>query len=119
METDHALDALAALAQPTRLAAFRLLVSREPDGVAAGEVARLVGVPQNTLSTHLGVLARASLVTAERQSRTVVYRANLSALRDLVVFLVQDCCAGHPDVCAPLLQDTVTRSMFRRSRTDA
>ncbi len=69
-----------------------------------GELARLVSVPQNTMSSHLNVLSRAGLVTAERQSRSIIYRANLSAFQTLLVsFLVQDCCGGRPELCGPLL----------------
>ncbi len=95
----------AALAQGTRLDTFRLLVAREPNGVAAGELARLLGVPQNTMSAHLSVLARAGLVMSERQSRSIIYRANLQRLRELTLFLLKDCCGGLPEVCAPLIAD--------------
>ena len=88
--------AFAALAQGTRLDTFRLLVAREPNGVAAGELARLLGVPQNTMSAHLSVLARAGLVMSERQSRSIIYRANLQRLRELTLFLLKDCCGGTP-----------------------
>ena len=75
MQPERAILGLAALAQDTRLAVFRLLVSREPDGVAAGDIARYLAVPHNTMSSHLRVLARAGLITAERHSRSIVYRA--------------------------------------------
>ena len=104
MDETIALEALAALSNPTRLSAFRLLVSREPEGIAAGEVARLVGVPQNTMSTHLATLAQCGLVRGERQSRSVGYRADLERFRALMVFLMQDCCGGRPEVCSPILQ---------------
>ena len=100
-----ALTALAALSQATRLQTFRLLVGREPDGVPAGELARLVGVPQNTLSTHLSILANAGLVHGERHSRSIIYRADVERLRLLVLFLLKDCCGGRPDLCAPLIAD--------------
>ncbi|WP_082512510.1 metalloregulator ArsR/SmtB family transcription factor [Afipia sp. Root123D2] len=104
MESKTAIDVLAALAQSTRLDTFRLLVKHEPAGVPAGELARLVGVPQNTLSAHLSILSRAGLVTGERQSRSIIYRANLSALQEVMLFLVKDCCGGSPEVCAPLIE---------------
>ena len=104
METERAILALAALAQPTRLLAFRALVNHEPDGLAAGDLARLLEVPQNTLSAHLSVLSRAGLVTSERHSRSIVYRANLAEFRDVAVFLLQDCCGGHPEVCTPVIE---------------
>jgi DNA-binding transcriptional ArsR family regulator len=96
---------LAALSQPTRLNTFRLLVRCEPDGVAAGELARLVGAPQNTLSSHLSILAHAGLVQGERRSRSILYRADLAQLRELVLFLLKDCCGGRADLCAPLIAD--------------
>jgi ArsR family transcriptional regulator, arsenate/arsenite/antimonite-responsive transcriptional repressor len=104
MEKEKAVLSLAALAQPTRLEAFQILVKHEPDGLAAGDLARLLEVPQNTLSAHLSVLARAGLVTSERFSRSIVYRANLAEFQGVVLFLLQDCCGGRPEVCAPLLE---------------
>lgn len=107
MENNDAIATLSALAQGTRLETFRLLVNREPGGIAAGELARLLDVPQNTMSAHLSVLARAGLVRGERHSRTIIYHAELSTLRDLTLFLLQDCCGGRPEVCAPLI-DTLS-----------
>jgi len=105
MESNTAIAALSALAQGTRLDVFRLLVQHEPDGVAAGDIARQLNVPQNTMSAHLGILARAGLVRFERHSRSIVYRADLDGLRALTLFLVKDCCAGSPELCAPLLAE--------------
>jgi DNA-binding transcriptional ArsR family regulator len=105
MDTRSAAEAFAALAQPTRLTAFRKLVAAHPEGLAAGEIARLCEVPHNTMSTHLAVLARARLVTSQKQSRAVIYRADLEGFRRLVLFLTRDCCDGRPDICAPLLAD--------------
>jgi ArsR family transcriptional regulator len=103
MEMIDAVTVLSALAQPTRLEAFRLLVEQEPNGVAAGELARLAGVPQNTLSSHLNVLARAGLVRGARSSRSIIYRANLDRLNEVVLHLMNDCCGGRPELCAPLV----------------
>lgn len=105
MDESHAIDMLGALAQPTRLDAFRRLVEAEPEGIAAGELARLAGVPQNTMSSHLAVLSRAGLIRGERQSRSILYRSDLTGFRDLTIFLLKDCCSGHPEVCAPLSND--------------
>jgi len=105
MENETAITALGALAQATRLDSFRLLVRHEPAGLAAGEIARLLQVPQNTMSAHLAVLSRAGLVTSERRSRSIVYRADLDGLRALTLFLVKDCCAGKPELCAPLIAE--------------
>ncbi|WP_442579240.1 ArsR/SmtB family transcription factor [Mesorhizobium sp. ASY16-5R] len=105
MESQKAILALAALAQATRLDVFRLLMEHEPDGLPAGEIARHLAVPHNTMSTHLAVLSRAGLIEAERQSRSIIYRAKLDAVRDLTGFLVKDCCGGHPEICAPLVAE--------------
>lgn len=102
MEQEQALLAFAALAQPTRLDVFRLLIAHEPEGLPAGEIARRTAVPHNTMSTHLAVLTRAGLIEAERQSRSIIYRARLAAVSGLAAFLIEDCCGGRPEVCAPL-----------------
>ena len=118
MDTTEAIAALAALAQETRLETFRLLVRHEPAGVAAGELARLIEVPQNTMSAHLAVLARAGLVRGERRSRSIVYRADLGRLRGVTQFLVEDCCGGHPEVCAPLVSDFAPCCPSKESASD-
>lgn len=105
MENDSAIAALGALAQGTRLDVFRLLVRHEPAGMAAGEIARHLDVPQNTMSAHLGILARAGLVQSERHSRSIIYRADLGGLRALTLFLIKDCCAGNAELCAPLIAE--------------
>ena len=105
MEMLSAIDVFAALAQPTRLEAFRLIMAHEPDGLAAGEVARRLDVPQNTMSTHLAVLARAGLISAERQSRSILYRAEIERVREIASFLVHDCCGGRPELCEPLVAE--------------
>ena len=117
MEKEQTVLALAALAQPTRLDVFRLLVGHEPDGLPAGEVARGLAVPHNTMSAHLAVLTRAGLIRATRQSRSIIYRANLDGVREVVTFLLKDCCGGHPDVCAPLI-DALTPCCQQKGRAD-
>jgi ArsR family transcriptional regulator, arsenate/arsenite/antimonite-responsive transcriptional repressor len=102
MEQEQAILALAALAQSTRLGVFRLLVKHEPEGLAAGEIAKALAVPQNTMSAHLAVLARAGLVISERKSRSIIYRADLVTLQELMSFMVDDCCGGRAEFCAPL-----------------
>jgi ArsR family transcriptional regulator len=104
METEDAILALAALAQPTRLDVFRLLVKREPDGLAAGDIARALAVPQNTMSSHLSILSRAGLVSARRFGRSIVYRADLARLQAVMLFVLKDCCDGRPEICAPLVE---------------
>lgn len=101
MESEAAILSLAALAQSTRLDVFRLLVKHEPQGLAAGEIARVLAVPQNTMSSHLAILSRAGLVLAERSGRSIVYRASLAQLGGVVDFLMEDCCGGRAEPCAP------------------
>jgi DNA-binding transcriptional ArsR family regulator len=71
--------------------------------MAAGDIARELAVPHNTMSSHLGVLARTGLIAAERHSRSIVYRVNLDRVRDVVTFLLRDCCGGRPEICAPVI----------------
>jgi ArsR family transcriptional regulator, arsenate/arsenite/antimonite-responsive transcriptional repressor len=104
MESENVILALAALAQSTRLEVFRLLVKHEPKGLAAGDIARALAVPQNTMSSHLSVLSRAGLVSAQRFSRSIVYRADLARFQAVVLFMLRDCCDGRPEVCAPLVE---------------
>jgi DNA-binding transcriptional ArsR family regulator len=101
----HVVSGLSALAQTTRLQAFRLLVKHEPQGLPAGEIARALEVPQNTLSSHLSILSQADLVSSERQGTTIIYRANLEHLGAIISFLLKDCCAGRAEICAPLVAD--------------
>lgn len=102
MEKLTAIECFAALSQQTRLDAFRLLVRHEPEGLAAGEIARQLDVPHNTMSAHLSVLARAGLVASQRQSRSIIYRASLNRMQETIRFLVHDCCAAHPQACEAL-----------------
>jgi ArsR family transcriptional regulator len=95
----HAISALAALAQPTRLAIFRLLIKHEPVGITAGVIADTIGAPHNTLSSHLAILVRAGLLRSTRDGRTIIYRSNVEGMRSLIAFLVDDCCEGHPELC--------------------
>ena len=87
MENEAAVAALSALAFETRLQAVQLLATVGDDGLAAGELSRRLGVQQNTLSDHLASLARAGIVKADRQGRSIIYRANPQAVRDLILFL--------------------------------
>jgi ArsR family transcriptional regulator, arsenate/arsenite/antimonite-responsive transcriptional repressor len=105
MDENLTIAALSALAQSTRLQTFRLLVEREPEGVPAGELARLIGVPQNTMSAHLSILANAGLISGERQSRSIIYRADLERFRQVALYLIKDCCGGNADLCAPLIKE--------------
>jgi ArsR family transcriptional regulator len=104
MESEQAILSLAALAQTTRLDVFRLLVKHEPAGLAAGDIAKALAVPQNTMSSHLAILSRAGLVTAQRFSRSIVYRAELARFQEVVLFMLRDCCDGSPEICAPVIE---------------
>ena len=99
MAGPQALSALSALGQATRLEIFRVLMRHEPTGLAAGSIAAQIGCPQNTLSSHISVLARAGLVNGTREGRSINYRANVEGMRGLLGFLVTDCCGGHPELC--------------------
>lgn len=104
MESEDAIARLAALAQPTRLAAFRLLMRAGHEGLPAGEIARSLDIPANTSSAHLGVLSHAGLVRSRREGRSIIYAVDFDAMRDLLLFLTEDCCNGHPQICAPLAE---------------
>lgn len=105
MDVEIALSRLAALSHPTRLSAFRLLVEHEPAGLATGQLVAASGLSQSTFSTHLAVLAKAGLVTADKQGRQQIQRASITALRELMLFLAKDCCKGRPELCEPLLAE--------------
>jgi len=102
METTTAVSALSALAHPGRLEVFRLLVQAGEPGMAAGEIARATGSLPNTLSTNLHILAAAGLAQARRDGRSIIYTAGYGQMRELLAFLMEDCCGGKPEICAPL-----------------
>jgi ArsR family transcriptional regulator, arsenate/arsenite/antimonite-responsive transcriptional repressor len=102
MEPPSAVSALSALAHPGRLEAFRLLVRAGPEGMAAGEIARATGSLANTLSANLNVLAGAGLVSSRRDGRSVIYVAGYGRMRELLAFLMEDCCGGNAEICGPL-----------------
>ena len=103
MDIDSASKALSALAQHGRLSVFRLLVRSGADGLAAGEIARTLNVPHNTLSSRLSILANAGLVRSRRAGRSIIYTVEFETMRGLLIFLMEDCCQGNPQLCAPLL----------------
>lgn len=94
MQAAAAIDALSALAQEHRLAAFRLLVQVGEQGMAAGAIADALGVPNSSLSFHLAQLNRAGLISQERRHRSLIYRANYGEMNALVSYLMENCCAG-------------------------
>lgn len=119
MELNDSVASLAALAHSTRLEVFRLLVKCEPDGLAAGDVARSFGIPQNTMSSHLAILTRANLLTAKRSGRSIVYRADLGHMQRLMLFMLKDCCGGRPDLCTPLIETLTVCPPSRKVRAGA
>jgi arsenate reductase len=99
LEAEQAVEMLGALAQLSRLETFRLLVRYLPYGLPAGDIARLVGVPHNTLSTHLSVLEQAGLVHSRREGRSIIYAADQKRILELTGFLVESCCSGSGRDC--------------------
>lgn len=99
MDTKTVLAALAALAQESRLSAFRLLVQTGPQGLAASKIAEQLGIAPSSLSFHLKELAHAGLVVARQDGRFVIYSANFDTMNGLLAFLTDNCCGGAP--CAP------------------
>jgi DNA-binding transcriptional ArsR family regulator len=99
MREKTALKAFAALAQEHRLQVFRLLVRHAPHGLPAGQIAAQVGVPASTMSTHLAQLERAGLLRSWREQRHILYAVETEGIRQLVLFLIEDCCGGRPELC--------------------
>ena len=102
MKITDAVQRLSALSQESRLEVFRLLVKAGPDGLAAGEIARRLKTAANTMSAQLLLLSNAGLVRARRDGRSIIYTADFDAMGQLLLYLTEDCCAGKPEVCAPL-----------------
>ena len=103
MDDHQALAAFGALSQETRLRILRMLVVAGPEGLAAGTIAERAEVSASNVSFHLKDLERAGLASARRDARSIIYSAAYDALSDLIRFLLEDCCAGHPEVCAPIV----------------
>ena len=103
MELNIALDAFSALSQQSRLAVVKLLVKAGPAGEAAGRIAEALGVPAPTMSFHLKELERAGLILSRKQGRSVIYAADYGGIRDLVDFLLADCCQGDRRLCGPYI----------------
>lgn len=114
METTQAIDALAALAQPSRLEAFRLLVQAGPEGMAAGALGEALELPHATLSFHLAHLARAGLARSRQEGRYVIYSADFASMNQLVGYLTENCCGGAS--CAPSIGDSHEKTTRTRRR---
>ncbi len=104
MDKTTALDALAALAHETRLEVFRLLVKAGSEGLAAGTVGESLGVRQNTMSSHLAILHRAGLISKARDGRVIRYCAHYAQMRELLLYLLEDCCNGNAEICVPVIE---------------
>lgn len=102
MEIKNAVINLSALAHEGRLTVFRMLVQAGSDGIAAGEIARRLGTPPNTLSANLNILSNAGLIASRRNGRSLVYTALYEQMTSLLEFLMEDCCNGSPEICASL-----------------
>lgn len=102
--------AFQALAHDIRLSAFRLLVQAGPGGLAAGRIALELGVPASTLSAHLNRLEQAALIHSRRERQRILYSVNPEGTRELVRFLLEDCCGGNPHVCGVSIKEADTRS---------
>ena len=114
METKLATERLGALAQDSRLAVFRRLIRRGPQGMAPGELAEALAIPAPTLSFHLAQLARAGLVTSRREGRSILYAADYAAMQELVAFLYENCCGEGS--CSPVAAEpTAPQRKTRRA----
>jgi ArsR family transcriptional regulator len=115
LDTTQAIAALGALAQETRLAIFRLLVERGPDGLSAGAIADALALPASSLSFHLAHLTRSSLIAQRRMSRQLFYSADFAATNALVGYLTENCCGGNAALCAPACAPESSSTRKRKS----
>lgn len=104
MDKKIALASFNALSQPTRLDVFRLLIKAGHEGMSAGAIGKKLNIRQNTMSTHLSILAQTPLIYNQRDGRTIRYFADYKGIRDLMTFLMQDCCGDNEEICAPILE---------------
>lgn len=109
MEIRTAAEALSALGHETRLNVFRLVIQHGSSGMTAGDIAVEIEVAPNTLSAHLAVLSRAGLLCSRREGRSVIYAINLEGTRELLAFLVEDCCRAERKVCRPLIASALSK----------
>jgi ArsR family transcriptional regulator, arsenate/arsenite/antimonite-responsive transcriptional repressor len=116
MRVNKVIDALGALAHEHRLAIFRLLVQRGPEGLAAGHIAERVGLVPSSLTFHLQNLRRAGLINQQRESRQLIYSADFDAMNGLVAYLTENCCAGSA-ACAPDCKPARAAGAAKRSAT--
>jgi ArsR family transcriptional regulator, arsenate/arsenite/antimonite-responsive transcriptional repressor len=110
MDSNHAVNALSALGHETRLALYRMLVERGPEGLAAGVIAERLAVPPSSLTFHLQHLLRAGLITQQRLHRQLIYAADFAAMNDLVGYLTENCCGRGERACLPLAEPVAASS---------
>src|SRR5260370_25581584 len=122
MKKEKSIAALAALAQGSRLDVFRMLVQSGPDGLPAGEIGPRLGVPSPTLSFHLNHLKHAGLVSCRRDSRSIIYSADYKAMNDLISYMMENCCRGNAEQCAPAAckpaRETNVKTRLPNAETD-
>jgi len=116
MNSKQAIPALSALAQETRLAIFRLLVERGPAGLAAGDIAERLGLPPSSLSFHLAQLSHAGMILQQRQSRSLIYPVDFTAMNALMGFLTENCCGSGTAVCAPVCKPAASPKQTVKTR---
>ena len=109
MDNSSAVRSFGALAQESRLAAFRLLIQAGEPGLPAGEIARTLCIPHNTLSTHLAILSQAGIVRSRREGRSIIYGVDFEGTRSLLAFLLEDCCRGKPELCSPAIESILAQ----------
>ncbi len=119
MKADKAVAALNAIAHEHRLAVYRMLVQRGPDGLSAGEIADRIGVPPSSLTFHLQQLLHAGLVTQRRLGRQLFYATDFAAMNGLVSYLTENCCGGDKDSCAPACKPALAAKPARPQRRSA
>ena len=117
MESRHAVEALSALAQDSRLQVYRLLVQAGPEGLAASDLAERLGIPANTLSFHLKNLSHADLVQSRHEGRFIYYSANYEQMNALLGFLTENCCAGSSKDCSTTCQPIRPAKTAKRTKT--
>ena len=111
------MTALAALAQETRLAVYRLLVEAGPEGVSAGRIGERLEVPGATLSFHLKELARARLISSRQERQFIYYSADFERMAELMTFLTQNCCQGMPEACLTVVETALGRCCPPQSKS--
>jgi DNA-binding transcriptional ArsR family regulator len=116
MNSKQAIPALSALAQESRLAIFRLLVERGPEGLAAGDIAERLGLPPSSLSFHLAQLSHAGLILQQRQSRSLIYSVDFTAMNALMGFLTENCCGSGAADCAPVCKPAASPKQTVKTR---